>query len=287
MSGDLAGAEGDVEKRLAEWQQGDFALKCGDFLYRDVPERDEASGQDFDAVFDSGVEGFAVISQTCDVVRAPQIVPLVAVCPLVQIDEARVADIEKGQAPRFTLLRNTPRGFVVDFSRPMSVSKQLLISWERFRGCESEADQLKFARDLETFFGRYAFPDAFVESVKPLRRSILDKYSKENSEFGKAVRSIGELRVHPWSSWSDQLEVPITFLVIVDEEEDRELKSHDAILDQIAPKLKAITWQKPFKQHDEHYIYVTTLGDLSAAEYLNSYPLDVNAISFAKRYGRG
>ncbi len=269
--------------RLAEWQQGDFSLDCGDFLFRDLPEPIDGGEDDGGAVFDSEVVGFAVISQTCDVVRDPERVPYVSVCPMVAVDGKRIGEIERGQAPRFGFLSATPEGVVADFSRTMSVTKELLVTWDKKRGCEDENQQLEFARALETFFGRFAFPDDFVASVASLRKAILSKYSKGESELGKAVRSIREIRVFPHASWSDKTSVPITFIAVLDDEGERELADREAIEKQIWPKISAIDWQGPFSLHDDG-LYLATLADLTAADYLNSYPLDVNSLSFARRY---
>lgn len=268
---------------LAEWRQGDFSLGCGDFLFRDVSETTDEGEDDGGAVFDSDVVGFAVISQTCDVVREPERVPYVSVCPMVVIDEKRIGEIERGQAPRFGFLSATPENVVVDFSRTMSVSKNLLVSWERQRGCVDESQQLEFARALETFFGRFAFPDAFVTSVVSLRKAILSKYPKAGSDLGKAVRSIREIRAYPHASWSDEAAVPVTFIAILEDEGERELADREEIRKQIWPKISAIEWQDPFSLHRDG-LHLATLGDLTAAEYLNSYPLDVNSLSFARRY---
>jgi len=273
----------DLLARLAEWQQGDFSLDCGDFLYRDISEPTDEGDDDGGAVLDSDVVGFAVISQTCDVVREPERIPYLSVCPMVVIDKARIGQVERGQAPRFGLLSSTPDGVVVDFSRTMSVTKSLLTSWKRKRGCQDESQQLEFARALETFFGRFAFPDSFVESVSSLRRAILSKYPKGHSDLGKAVRSIREIRVLPHGSWSTETTISITFIAVLDNEGERELADREEIRKQIWPKIRAIEWQGPFSLH-ENGLYLTTLADLSAAEYLNSYPLDVNSLSFARRY---
>lgn len=269
--------------RLAEWQQGDFSLDCGDFLFRDVSELTDEGEDDGGAVFDSETVGFAVISQTCDVARESERVPYVSVCPMVVVDAKRIGEIERGQAPRFGFLSATPDNVVVDFSRTMSVSKKLLVSWERQRGCEDERQQLEFARALETFFGRFAFPDAFVASVASLRKAILSKYPKGESDLGKAVRSIREIRAYPHASWSDMAAVPITFIAILEDEGKRELADREEIRKQIWPKISAIDWQGPFSLH-EGGLHMATLGDLTAADYLNSYPLDVNSLSFARRY---
>lgn len=273
----------DFLARLAEWQQGDFSLGCGDFLFRDISEMTDEGEDDGGAVLDSEIVGFAVISQTCDVVREPVRVPHVSVCPIVVVDAKRIEEIERGQAPRFGFLSVAPNGLVVDFSRTMSVTKSLLVSWERQRGCEDESQQREFARALETFFGRFAFPDAFVASVAPLRKAILSKYPKGESDLGKAVRSIRELRVFPHARWSDEASVPITFIAVLDNEGERELEDRAEIEKQMWPKISTIEWQGPFSLHKDG-LYLATLADLTAADYVNSYPLDVNSLSFARRY---
>lgn len=275
--------EGDILARLAEWQQGDFSLKCGDFLFRDLPETDEAGEADSGAVFDSEVEGFCVISQTCDVVRDPTTVAHVSVCPLVKIDQTRVIAVEKGIAPRYGILSNSPEGFVVDFSRVMSITKKLLVTLHRQRGCENDGEQTQFARAIEAFFGRYAFPDAFVESLRGFRSAVLEKHSKSSSDFGKAVRSIREIRVMPHASWSDLVSVPVTFVIILDEDGKRELEDRSKILSEIEPKVDGIVWIAPFCR-DQQSIWLVTLNDITAADYLNSFPLDINSITFSKRY---
>ncbi|MCY4226372.1 MAG: hypothetical protein OXF20_01510, partial [Gammaproteobacteria bacterium] len=45
-----------------------------------------------------------------------------------------------------------------------------------------------------------------------------------------------------------------------------------------------INWTYPFSLHEEHGIHVAELRDLTALDYLNSCPLDLNSISCAKRY---
>lgn len=273
----------DFLGRLAEWQQGDFSLDCGDFLFRGLSELINEDEDDGGAVFDSGVLGFAVVSQTCDVVRDPAHVPYVSVCPMIAVDEKRIGEIERGQAPRFGFLSTAPSGVVVDFSRIMSVTKRLLVSWKRQCGCEGERQKLEFARSLEIFFGRFAFPDDFVSSVSSLRKSILSKYSKGESKLGKAVRSIREIRAYPHSSWSEEASIPISFIVVLEDEGRRELADREEIRAEIASRIDDIKWQGRFSLHEDK-LHLATLNDLTAADYLNSYPLDVNSMSFARRY---
>lgn len=270
----------DLLNRLAEWQQGDFSLSCSELLFLDKSEDEEP----YEAVFDEGVEGCVVISQTCDVVREVDILPNVTVCPIVEIDAKRHSDIEKGLAPRYGLIDNLPEGRVVDFSRAMSVSKQLLVTWERQRGCENEKQILELATALERFFGRFAFPDAFNESIKSLRKAVYAKHEKD-SDLGRAWRSIREIRVRPHAGWTEDVSVPVTFIVVLESADTREIGDKSKIYNTIADKFTGVVWEPPFSLHEEG-LYLTTLADMTASEYLNSYPLDLNALSYARRYSK-
>jgi hypothetical protein len=267
--------------RLADWQQGDFTLMCPDLLYLDLPE---AAGEPHDPVFDETNFGCVIISQTCDIVREIDVIPNVTVCPLVKINPARRADIEKGQAPKFGLVDNLPDDVVVDFTRAMSVTKKLLVTWERLRGCETEDRIVEFSGSLERFFGRFAFPDAFNESIRSLRSAIYSKHEKD-SDLGKSLRSIREIRVFPHANWNDQKSVPITFFLILLDDDEREVESWDAIREAVSAKFSEISWIDPFHP-EELILHITTLSDMTAGEYLSSYPLDLNALSYSRKYQR-
>lgn len=275
----------DIVQQLADWRQGDFSLECGGLVFRGVVGTNDEIGEETDVFCDEAVLGFVVISQTCDVVRDPVKTShkFVSVCPLVEIELEGLSNIEKGKVPRFGLIANTPENVVVDFSRTMSVSKELLVTWKRQCGCPSEKEQLLFSRSLERFFGRFAYPDAFNDSMISFRKAVHNRYDK-NSLFGKALRSIRELRVYPHANWNSPNSVPITLIVVLDEEIEREVKDRSEIYDQIKPKIDQIDWGIPFSLHQEQGIRLAELKDLTAVDYLNSYPLDLNSLSFARRY---
>ena len=270
----------DIPDRLTELQQGDFSLSCRDLIFLDLSEDEEP----YEPVFDEGVDGCVVISQTYDVVREIEILPNVIVCPIVEIDNRRQADIEKGLAPRYGLINNLPEGMVVDFSRAMSVSKRLLLTWERQPGCKNEHQTLNLAMALELFFGRYAFPDTFNESIKSLRKTVYAKHEK-NSDIGRALRSIREIRVLPRARWTDEDSVPVTIIVVLEEADTRELSDRGKIYETIAEKFAGVTWEVPLALHDLG-IYLTSLSDMTASEYLNSFPLDLNTFPYARRYAK-
>jgi hypothetical protein len=58
--------------------------------------------------------------------------------------------------------------------------------------------------------------------------------------------------------------------VILDDECKRELADREEIKKKIWPKISAIEWQGKFSLHEDG-LHLATLGDLTAADYLNSY----------------
>lgn len=271
MSIQASGQNNDVLKRLRKWRQGDFSLKCGKFLFL---------AEDAKAFFDESVEGLVVISQTCDIVREPQKTPYVSVCPLISVDKNRMATVRRGRAPRHYEIANAPGDIVADFCRVMSVAKELLLSWEPQPGFNDQKERVNFAYALERFFGRFAYPDEFNDSVASLTTAIHKKYNKK-SNIGNVVRSISELRVLPHADWNQKNSVPVTFYVILKEENERQA-SHEEITGEISDLISKIKWKDPFCLRDDAGIQFKTLSQISALTYKNSFLIDINYLSFQK-----
>ena len=264
------------------WLQGDFALGVGPFLFGDLPEVDEKEAIGAAYLAQDPV-GFVVVSQTCDIVSHPKRLPTVAVCPLIEVDSSHRKMIGRGQAPRFGIVENAPEGVVVDFASPMSISKELLGGWSRSQGFCDQQLAMNFARGLERVYGRFAFPDEFNESIRQLERQIKSKYGKHESLFGKAVRSLQELRVRPDPSW-DADEVRIIFMLIFSASSKREIEPKE-IQSQFQQIIEKLDWVKPFKLA-EASVRIGDYDDFSARLYMESVPLDLNALSFAANNSR-
>ncbi|WP_146180811.1 hypothetical protein [Thalassorhabdomicrobium marinisediminis] len=281
---DEASEELSVADRLAEWQQGDFTTDCNEFLFCSPPFDAEDEGAVFSADVEEEHQGLCVISQTCDIVRDPEktTVSYVTVCPLVELKAAHLSAVGKGEVPRFGMLAGAPENLVVDFTRAMSVKKDLLVEWSRQRGCPRELDLQNFARSLERFYGRFGFPDKFNACMDTFRIAVNKKYGK-GSDFGKSLRSISEFRVFPHAAWENTEGVSITILAILKEPENREVRDVEVIRKELNDQASKISWSEPFSPSDP-VLRIATLHELSAAEYINTYPLELNALSFAKRY---
>ena len=243
--------------------------------------------------------GAVVISQTCDLVRAVAVVPYVIVCPLVHLDDEAYDNLEKGRAPRVGLLPAVRCSkLAVDFSRTMSVEKEALKSWARKRGCRTEEERVNFADAIEGFFGRFPFPDDFIECLRPFRAKLFSKYSKPHSPLGRVLQYLEEIRIAVETSrdeWGNEVK-RIVFLCILPTPRDSKSKfssgeeassvhtthvkkvEEDEIREQLLPVIRAISWKPPYVL-DPKEMYLRTLDKISAMDYLTTYSLDVNAMS--------
>lgn len=265
-----------------DWLQGDFALGVGPFLFGDIPDDHGEGG--IGAFFEEkDPAGFVVISQTCDVVSDPQKLPSVAVCPLVEVDPQRIDEIARGRVPRLGFIEHAPEGLVADLARPMTVSKQLLSTWLRVKGFTDQAKSIDFARSLERAYGRFAFPDAFNDSISPLLGKIKSKYGKPGSPLGKALSSLAELRVKPSPSWDGE-NVCIQFLLVFAEKDKRNAAPSE-IKEAFEAAIKNLPWRGGYAAGDPA-VFVGGYDDFLARDYVESYPLDINALSFAARYAQ-
>lgn len=275
-------SEDAITDALQAWRQGDFALAVGPYIHGDLPAED--SQEKIDPVYDDACEGFVVVSQTCEVVRRPSDAQFVTVSPLVKVTAQTVKMIEAGRVPTLALIANAPENHVADLSRMMTVDKALFATWKRQSGLNTPEEIRDFAFALERKHGRFAFPEAFNQSMSILPKKIHRTYGKAGSELGAALRSLQEIRVLPSPDW-DADSVEISFIFIMREEAQREC-SPDAIGEQLSRLTDAIEWQIPFLAAQDGFLRVCTYRDMTAQEYLESSPLDLNALSFAAKFSQ-
>lgn len=78
------------------------------------------------------VRGFAVLTQTCDLVRPCADRPFVEVSPLVEVDDRVLREIERGRRPNYGFIPGVaPRRLVADLDRVMTVEKAVVAAWAR------------------------------------------------------------------------------------------------------------------------------------------------------------
>lgn len=267
-----------IDELLAEWRQGDFVRAAVDFIHMGDPARaltniaGDAEGEGPVVLIGEEI-GLVVLSQTCDIVRSCIDRPYVEVARLVEVDEHHAQEIERGYRPRYAIvpaLRN--ERIVADLDRVMTVEKSIVADWSRQTGCADDRSARAFAEALKRKRGRFAFPDDFVEASQTLQKRLKDKHDKA-SEEGQALRALREIRVTAAPSWNAD-PVQLTFWFIRDpEQRDFAGKPWDAYLQR---------WLALF-QKTERFVeaegLVTTLADMSAQDYVESDPLDLDHLS--------
>ena len=269
-----------ADSALGEWRQGDCVLGENWFAHRldvsfSVTDSGLNAAQGGVDLAEQEVPGFVVVTQTCDIVRSCIQRPFIEVCPLVEVDENRLIEIQRGRRPAYAFVpRLSDRRLVADLDRVMTVEKPLVATWERTAGWTADVEARAFAQALSRKRVRFAFPDDFTELVTRLLNRLTDKHGK-NTDEGRGLRALDEIRVYASPSW-DANEVMI-FLWFVRNDHDVcfEGKSwadlHNAWLNllSITGRFKSVEGQ------------VVTLKDMTAEEYVTSDPLDLDHLSTA------
>ena len=87
------------------------------------------------------VLGLSVVTQTCDLVRRCEDRPFVEVCPLVEVEDSTLHEIQRGRRPNYAFIPGVAeRSLVADLDRVMTVEKSVVATWDRVRGCLKELD---------------------------------------------------------------------------------------------------------------------------------------------------
>ncbi|MFE8034296.1 hypothetical protein [Thiohalocapsa marina] len=273
-----ADGRAQIDDALQRWRQGDCVLGEQWFVFRVSP--DAPLTEDAAAAAEGGVDnaegavfGFAVLTQTCDIVRDCGERPFLEVCPLVEVDEDKLHEIERGRRPNYAYLRGVAdRHLAADLDRVMTVEKPVVAQWERVAGCIDDSDIRRLSLALSRKRARVAFPDDFVGFVTPLTNRISSKHDKE-SEEGRALRALREIRVRAAPSW-DAESVQLMFWFIRNEDQPTfERQGWDVLLQ---AWLKRVPVRGRFGEVGGA---VLTLDDLTARDYVESDPLDIDHLS--------
>lgn len=266
----------DLEEKpapLNEWRQGDYVLDGCGFMQLGQDAEGEAGG--VVANVDEAVIGLVVVSQTCDVVGNH---PNITLCPLVEVDEEDMAHITAGRTPQFCVLEHPPKPNVVaDFSRMMTVSREVVASWTRKAGFSDDSLQRKFAYALERKFGRFAFPDTFNTAITKFHNDVRKKHGA-NTDIGKTLAMLKEIRVRAIPNW-DANPAEILFYFIYEPPIDHNLsQTIRAELDKLVAK---IGWPDEYRWQMEGKYILATLDDLTGRDYAESVALDYYALTQA------
>lgn len=270
---------GRIDAALQAWRQGDCVLGDQEFLFRLNPAAPitepaaAAAAVGADAA-EVQVHGFAMVTQTCDIVRACESRPFVQVCPLVQVDADRLAEIRRGRRPNYAFLPGTEQQrLVADLDRVMTVEKAVVADWERVVGAPQDEDVRRLRQALTRNRSRVAFPDDFVRLASQLTSRMSKKHDVQSDE-GRALRALREIRVRAAPSWR-ATEIALLFLFVrSDSDETFAAQTWDNYLDLWLNRVQ------PTGRFTELDGVIQTLDDLTGRDYVESDPLDLDHLSF-------
>jgi hypothetical protein len=259
--------DAEIDHAIAQWRQGDCTVGEHWFVQRTTADAD---GVD---LRETPVAGFAVLTQTCDVIRASTERPELELGPLVKVKADALHEIKKGYRPRFAYIPALAASeLVVDLDRVMTVDKRVAATWPRTAGCNSDAEARAFALALGRKRTRFAFPNDFVSHARKLQNRIQDKHARDSIE-GRALRALREIRVLATPSWNDAA-VALMYWFIRDEgDPDFEGTAWESILE------KWLALVPPSGRFQTVEGELTSLARLTADDYVHSDPLDLDHLS--------
>ena len=267
-----------IDDALRSWRQGDCVVGTQEFLFRLHPDAPIskvaalAAEQGLDAA-EAEVRGFAVLTQTCDLVRRCDARPFVQVSPLVEVDAERLNEIKRGRRPNYAFIPGTEDDrLVADLDQVMTVEKAVIADWSRQAGAPDDDAQRRLRLALMRNRGRAAFPDDFGAWAKRLQQQLSRKHGNDSVE-GRALQALREIRVRAAPSWlADEVEIMFWFIRDDAKPDSEERAWHE----HLERWLKLVPSVGRFTSVDGD---VRTLGELTARDYVESDPLDLDHLS--------
>ncbi len=268
-----------IDASLEHWRQGDVALGPVELVFVAdascalTPPSQALAGNEGLCSVTVEVGGVAVVTQTCDIVRSCTDRPLVHVAPLVEVTEEEADRVTKGYHPQYARIPALART-VADLDMITTVEKAVLASWQRTAGCATGEERRAFTRAVARKHSRFAFPNAFNATVKGLHNRVRKKHERTSAE-GVALREhLREIRVTAEPSWdAPRIRAFLTFI-----RNDTELAAQadwPTLLQEWLGLCQAVA---PIEAIDGT---VMTLEKMTAKEYVESDPLDLDYLSRA------
>ena len=156
------------------------------------------------------VQGWMVMTHSCDIVDRGAGPGFVQVVPLVEMeDDRKLRQVEKRSNPRLAFIPGVAHlRLVADLTRVQTVDRRLLDGWERIPGCRSDEERRDLANALRRKYGRLAAPDDFVPFMTKLRDRLKDKVGKNTTDEhgkptaeGRCITLLEEIRIKAEPEW--------------------------------------------------------------------------------------
>jgi hypothetical protein len=236
-----------TDTALKEWCQGDCVLGEHWFVHRFNPQRPLTSSsadvaQEEIDLAESEVRGFAV-------------------------------DIQRSRQPQYAYIPGVAEfNLVADLDRVMTVEKAVVAEWKRKPGCLGDDEVRSLGQALARKRARFAFPDDFTDFARKLQSRLRDKHNKATGE-GEALRALREIRVRAEPSWNSS-EIRLIFWFIRDEDQNQ--------FEEIGWNQFLQQWLELVPESGRYQSVeglVVALEDMTAKEYVESVPLDLDHLS--------
>jgi hypothetical protein len=289
-----------IDEQLNDWNQGDVVLGgpiqfvlLADFNQPITPEAEVAAAADPNGdqalgTVVTAVPGFAVLTQSCDLVRSCRDRPFVNLAVLVEVEPIFFQEVKKGTRPRFAFVPGVgDRRLVADLHSITTIEKSVLAKTprdQRIRGCRTDLEARELAMTLAHNLSRAALPDDFNQAVRPIQSRIQDKHRKDTRDRhgkrtneGALLAALREIRVN-FEPSRDAAAVELTFLFIFDKKAEIP-GDGDEIVENLLKKFK------PTPRFGTPSFRLVTLSEITAAAYLNSDRLDLDHLSNAREVG--
>ena len=218
-----------LTQQLLAWRQGDTlsGIRFRHVARRDLPLSQVskhiapdllAAAPSDEIIVTTEPQALVIVSQTCDIVRAPEHLPFIDVCAVVELSSDISSEARRGRRPRYAPLPALGDAAFADLCQTMSVEKSVLLDLEPSRGVLTVVDQRAFARALARYRARFAFPDAFTDAVDALRRHLQSLASKQTPE-ARLEGMVRSIRAEPLGTdgW-EAAHVEVRLYFVVDEE---------------------------------------------------------------------
>lgn len=255
------------------WRQGDYTL---DFRHFPTVVDHDSDGPIGDT---DAVEGFVVISQTCDIVNQVADRNFVVVAPLIASENEKfLEEVAAAATPAAAPLEHPPsEKHIVDLTRTTTISKAVLAKMVRAEGFSTEVGRNEFARQLERRYGRFAFPDELNPPLSALRAQSRSRHNKD-SDVGRVYRSIRSFHVAASPDF-DTKGARIRISVLLEDPEQMQT-TRDEILKELESLAAAskFKWPAEFEMAKPFFVLLNR-DEMTVRQYEASQRVDLDFIS--------
>ena len=190
------------------------------------------------------------------------------------MEATKLKEIKRGRRPKYAYIPGVSQQcFVADLDRVMTIEKPVVTQWSRVIGCNTDEESRALTEALARKRLRFAFPNDFTRFAETLISRLEEKHGKHSDE-GEALRALREIRIKASPpSWNESQMQLMFWFIRAETELNFEGKTWDTYL---KAWLNLVPKSGRFTEVDGD---VVTLEDITAKDYVESDPLDLDHLS--------